>query len=898
MAKLKICIPKNAANPERLKSLYKIAKEYDGHRAVEQFGLGDGQFKKLYKASTGHHFGEAIPSVEQLKLLNKQVQQFTSKLEKGNISAAESLFYLPKELAERFPASGQWYKESQRSLQHFKGNTQAFQQMANDISRLLSREAGEGGITRLLGRGMSANREIAMREAEYRKLVNEGRMDDALLYKQTKIEPYIKEGEGLVFKQFHDLVTADKIDSAMASKYPGKVVEAAKIWREQMMPRLDKMLVNGIANYKYGFKRTKGTFGDDVGFGEMGKKIEIIESYINKMVKKGGGFPIKNLDIVPTLGKTSELYHTGTKESMREANELLDSLVKNVVESDININNVMRSGDGAKGEISYNIIDAIDSYTRSVSRFNMVSGQTNAYLKGIRGMKNMAEKVSDADLQAGVDSMVEYMADSYSHNVGLSNSQVGSKIARALTSWQAIGKMGFPNLRTPVRNAGQYLQNVVWFGFKGMRDLKSELQNTRMLNRVNEGLADNGILFPEITEIYQNYAPKRKRDDATGLYMEDVSLGASDFVLGGLEKIAKAVNKPMTEIENNLNRRTTFQLGYIKEWKAQSQALDYHMKNFERKVMNNPKKYGVTKDNPIEALRKEKLPLHDEMVDAYDYHFEQYRKKMATNVANETVVELHYDYDASAKPRIMRGATGSVATQFQTFSVNFFNYQRKIINNGTNEIMAGMWGGENAWRMYRLGSLYLGISGLSAITNTDLTGLVNNDTYERLTQWYKYANGDKEDRERAMFGRGISTLAGPTISDAVRLGQIAGFMQMDEDDWKSYMFGYGDFASATDDDKTKELVRTLNVGMGRMVYGHMPRMINGANLSSHIGLEFGLYNSKENKKRQEWVQGSKYSPLKWVYDKWKKPTKKQQKLAKGRREPVMATLDAMERGFI
>ena len=106
------------------------------------------------------------------------------------------------------------------------------------------------------------------------------------------------------------------------------------------------------------------------------------------------------------------------------------------------------------------------------------------------------------------------------------------------------------------------------------------------------------------------------------------------------------------------------------------------------------------------------MPLHGEMGKAYDFHFEQFRRARANKAANELVTELHYNYDASGKPQIMTSPTGSVATQFQTYSVNFFNYQRKILKQGKNEVMSGLWQGEGAWRMYRLGMLYLAVGGI------------------------------------------------------------------------------------------------------------------------------------------------------------------------------------------
>jgi hypothetical protein len=181
--------------------------------------------------------------------------------------------------------------------------------------------------------------------------------------------------------------------------------------------------------------------------------------------------------------------------------------------------------------------------------------------------------------------------------------------------------------------------------------------------------------------------------------------------------------------------------------------------------------------------------------------------------------------------------------------------------------------------------LYLAVGGImSPLLNTDLTTLVQNDTLEKLQGWHKFGTGDAEDRQRAMFGRGLSSLAGPTISDAVRMGQVAGMFEMSEDDWRSYIFGYENFATQTKDAKVEAVVKTLQTGAGRFLYGHLPSTVSGGNFGNIITDELALYNSKANKQKQAIIQGSKWSPLKPLYDKYKAPTKTEKLRMYQRRE--------------
>jgi hypothetical protein len=888
----KICIPKNASEQDRHEELIKRSLEFDRNTAVQQFRLDAGQFDKLYKQTTGEFYnGNNTPSVEHLKLLKRNVDDFLNHLNKGDYSKAQKLFYLPKEYTKKYPASEKWYNAVENANAFYKGNQQGFTAMLRDVHGFLGREAGSSSIANFLGISskVRAEKEIIKREQEYTKLINEGNHDLALSYRREHIEPFIKSGEGQVFKDFYDLVTNDKIWDTKQDSYSGNIVEAATIWRKQMLPKLNNLLKTGVDNYLWGFRKAKGTFGDFKNFNEIEAKILKVKEYVDKIGADGASFPVKNLDIVPTLGKANELLQKADMESMREAGNLLDNLIENVIVRDVNINQaLMRRKGSGEGEVSYNVLGIMDAYTKAVSRFNYVSKNTNAYLEGLAGFHKMAEKTTDADLSKGIDGMVEYMADSYANMTGQNADANTSKIARGLTAWQAISKLGFPNLRSPARNATQFLQNVVYFGIKGMKETNRLMNNDRMLQRVNDGLADNGILFPEITEIYQNYAPKRIKDESTGLYYEDINPGAGEIFFQRLESVAKTLNKPMTWVENKINRRSTFKIGYTKKWQADSQDMAYLSRTFERRVLRNPKKYlgkEYKGEDIIKDLKELEAPLFGEKASKYDRDFEMFRRKRAERAGNEAVTELHYDYDASGKPKIMTTPTGSVLTQFQTYSWNFFNYQRKIVKAGKNEVMSGMWNGEGAQRMYRLGMLYLAVGGImSPLLNTDLTTLVQNDTLEKLQGWHKFGTGDAEDRQRAMFGRGLSSLAGPTISDAVRMGQVAGMFEMSEDDWRSYIFGYENFATQTKDAKVEAVVKTLQTGAGRFLYGHLPSTVSGGNFGNIITDELALYNSKANKQKQAIIQGSKWSPLKPLYDKYKAPTKTEKLRMYQRRE--------------
>ena len=191
--------------------------------------------------------------------------------------------------------------------------------------------------------------------------------------------------------------------------------------------------------------------------------------------------------------------------------------------------------------------------------------------------------------------------------------------------------------------------------------------------------------------------------------------------------------------------------------------------------------------------------------------------------------------------------------------------------------------------MYRLGMMYMGITGLSALFNTDLNNLVQNDTYDRLKRLDQYIGGDKEDKEKAFFGLDpvTSTFGGPFVSDVIRLAHIMNFNKMQPEGYESYIKGYEDFHSNTGEtDFTEQIIRFLNTQAGRTLYTTLPRAVNGTGLPTLLGQELGLYGTPElaslkgklldplqkipgsvgkyftpqSKKQKKYYQGTKYTP--------------------------------------
>jgi len=842
-------------------SYEKIAKEFSEIPAVKQLGQSSiGLWKAMvYNATKGRIPEDGIPNTEQLKLLKIVADRSGSALSKNRGGLAKAV-YLPEEILKDLPFTKDWFEAVQASDQRYKGDISFFNTHITEIFKNLRQAAFTAGGNKEFARFSSvakpkAQKKLELMYKEYLQYKREGDMQRADNLYENVIVKFLKEGEGAVFKDFHDLASASPKrykELLNEKKYDDHVVSAANVWREKIHKRGKTLLVQGLNAYRDGLKKSAHLLGDFTNYGSTLKNIDrLIERYNSKELQKDGYFPVLTLEIMPSLSEAAKyLRHAKNEAEFNKGADIVGKLEK-VLDENIYINRHLNDKSAESGPISYNVIPLIDSYARSVSRFNYVAYNTSKYMDVMKDLHHTASNKGEKVLDAKLTALEGYISDSYSMitgEKGNNRSSSANNFARAITAWQFISKLGL-NVRSATRNATQSLLNWVWFGKKGMQEVGGAMKDAEMSQRVNDGLADNGILFPEIKEIYfQDFAPKVEYNKNTGTYREKVDASYGDAIAESLSKVAAKVGKPMQWVENKINRRYTYQLGYVTAWMADSARIQSLEKRFQR----NLKRQGKDIDKMMET---EATIFKNKDSNEYQAEFEKFRRARANRHGNAAVKNLHYDYAMTAKSKVLTTRTGSILGQFQHYGINFFNLQRKIVRDGFDDVATSQWQGEGAWRMYRLGMLYSAIYGIfSPLLNADVGNLVQNDTLERIMNYHDAAlSDDPEVRKKAFFGKGpaIGSVGGPFIADAVTLGNLSGLYEMDEDGWAGYLAGYQDLADESTDEKFKEIVRLLNTQVARTWFTTIPKWRGGANVGSLVAGEIGLNTNADVRDRRE-----------------------------------------------
>ena len=384
-----------------------------------------------------------------------------------------------------------------------------------------------------------------------------------------------------------------------------------------------------------------------------------------------------------------------------------------------------------------------------------------------------------------------------------------------------------------------------------MKQAHKELKDPTMETRVQQGLENNGTLFAEIPEIYADFQPRVEYNERTGTFTEKMDLSAGDIIGERMSQVAGTLGKPMQWVENKINRRYTFRLGYAYAWKADSANLTSLKRKFDYKLSKELKRQK--RRETVNDLKSDEAPRDFQKFEKndateYQYKFEQWRRERAELEANNIVNILHYDYSMPGKSRILGTKVGSILGQFQHYGISYFNLQRNIIREGKEDVFTGNWGGRDAYRMYRLGLLHTAVLGLFApLLNADVGNLVQNDTLERIDSYHKFVFGNEEEKGRAFFGKGpvLGTFGGPFISDMINLGSLAGIRLFTDNDFMSYLMPMQDELEPGSAEWKRKLLSTLNSQAARTAYSTYPKWREGTNLVVLVQGELGLFPNKE-----------------------------------------------------
>ena len=849
-------------NQKKAEKLAKIINNYFDNPIVKAMTGGSmGDFRKLYNdILPSYDFNYSnMPSSRELRKLDKHVNKYLSNMSKIP-NPLERFIKLPQVLMDKFPTTKKYQHELGRADDYNRANRRDIESDLNEITRLTNIASGQTGLLKTGFSRSKAQKEYNNLINKYKKVREKEGVTAGEKFWTEEIATLHKNGSIRTLQLLHDLMINDWKGAKQTAKgsiiYSPPLIEAATIWHEgskggkPLKERLWKILGNGLKDTIDMIERSNNMYAiKDSPYSKnvlRAKELkQLYEDYFSKNAPKKpkNYFPRQIIDIAPTMAQLSnDIWSKKVHNQPEVVSKYIERMIENVTDNLKVPANVFERSANTSTKQSQDVIGILDHYAKNAIRFNHTARISKLTNEGLREMFKLQGEKFERHGKFWSDYIVE------THQAALGINFRDSKlstISRAITSFEFISKLGF-NLRGAFKNSTQSLQHWVWWGNKGLKRAYFAGNSADKKIIIDNEMKQLGYEFVNIQELAQ---PKELMNslkiDQTGAVMEKTP-GIGMKITDMLENVARISGKPMQYVENKFNRGVAFKIAFLDRYETMltnDSALRRALANTKSEAYKNASKQAKGRtfyDKNGNIINKQYSELtvgeraRNEMI------------RVSSNYATDMVKKIHYLYDPYQKPVAIRGPVGSILGQFSTYSINFFNYQQKIAANAVN---SGEWLSPESKRLYRLGSFYAFVTGLSAITNTALTNVIENDTWERLKQFNMYYSGDSELKDRAFFGKGplIGTVGGPFVSDVMTLGNIMGFLDMDSNDFQMYKTGYKSYAERADSDPARELVRMLNTSMERQLYTNLPRVINGTSLPTVIGQELGLYGTPELK---------------------------------------------------
>ena len=631
------------------------------------------------------------------------------------------------------------------------------------------------------------------------------------------------------------------LDPVLSKKIKSAPMRNAIIEYIDLMNEMHTVLENGINAYIGSIKEgMKGKYTSE----RVDEIASLIKNKINPDNIKGY-YPhykrVLNVDfldnLMPHLQRVSDSMSeslgknsTNVETAIKELDGYVTGRAKGRSYTDLS------KGVDASIEHSRNFFTTVKRYVDEIDRFNMISNADMNTRKALNRAKEMFREGKDLDgFGRSTVEMIQDMNRRMKGGSGFQNENI-ENATRSLLALEFASKLGgltpfTPNLRSPFKNATQGLLNFVEFGPLKMMQSREFYKTRTDINRVVEDLmSEAGFLFsesmaPEMLEsgtATKNFTKKIKITDRETI--EFVKPSPLSNMAGKVSRFAGKTGWLMSKVEN-MNRKATFKFGFHEMYTHLKNSTTYH-------------------DSLIKKGLNERQ-IESDII------------RRARNYAIRKVSLIHFDYADIAKSSWMTHPAGRLLGQFQHYSMKFLEYNKDLVLKAGDDVLAGELLGDRAQKAYMMGLVYGLVPTIAtAATGLDFGNIIEHSTKDQISKLFALFTGDDEEIKKAFYGKGVLTglpfIGAPLVSDAIALGNIYNFWNMDNDTMEKLLIGYEDYALKSGDKKVYETIRLLNVALGRNLYKTIPSIAKG-NIGSALQYELGLYKTPEAKELKESV---------------------------------------------
>ena len=774
--------------------------------------------KWMFKKATGKEM-----NFEMNPITNADIRKFNMRIKGFSRTVAKKgkgwmdWFKVPKAIMRKFPE----LMEFQENLSHEAGFYRK-NQLANKV-RVDNIIDGWTYLAKVTGGDRKKLRRLEGELA--RELEKPYGLQDkpAINSKEKEIQEFMAEGASIGFRDFNSLMNGLDVEQLKESE--ARYTEGdMKVWRD-VNNNMKHIRNDGVMILSRAIEKVIKTARTMESRGMGPRNVESVISDAAKMIKAlefqehidvegqprtyEGMKAFENMETIFGLRKGHNLeqrkymplYVIGATKLFRQ----IDLAMRNDANTDKDLRDIL-SGDieafrkqttriMSRGNIEdarYTVDPAyfLRKYIHDISSFTFTTHLENNYWQQTAKLLDMHSKGAaedNKDVMELADSMIRQMnemKDSLIH-VDPSNDNMINDLSRILTSFTYVRLMG-GNLRSAARNATQRFYEFIEFGYFGRRAglawLKESTDNAALLAVqarrfglswfINEG----GGIFGKsrnlpieqqtrgAVEAASNVPKGYEQNELGELVRVSPGRGVSEFTRKAADLSSKVagISGIAHRVVEDWNRAGTFKIAFALNYKNLLKAPD----SWIIAQMNRNRKPSQKINNPSGK------------------QIRAFKANKAGRMAYNMTTDLHFDYARWAKAKPFKGPAGQVVGQFMHYRMSMFDLMHKWAKDAGISMLAGDFTSQESWKAYRFGMLQAMIWGTGTAFNMNFQQLAQNDVVESMSNLMTFFMADRDnpkekaELEKATYGQGAWSFAGPNILYAANLGEVMGLWQM------------------------------------------------------------------------------------------------------------------------
>ena len=795
-------------------------------------------------------FGEMIlgKPVNDYFLLDKgelarfdiELRQYDHKISKGFINRFEDAFFVQEGISQKDPVARFFYKELHKATNFERVLLSKAAGYQKSVARLMQDAYINNGFQ---GRWKFGNKYFERLEELAHKIKTSDNESDKISYENDLNDLVAVDqkvfGPSSLLGQFKDLMkitnaefenpklrVRDQAGQKTDQRYDPDVFLAASAARG-LTNEMGAVTISGLRHMKEAVRwKLLGTNDPEAftrnGYDSIEKAIDEAIGRVERGIEKGGYLPgyvmgdmIKIKESMSGfMGNQSTTRRIMEKE-LTVMEKALSSLSKEAIPDHAK---PLQEKIAEKYEESPLFI--LQQYASDAVAFNKLSYTQARYLES---MKRLSES-KDVEWVRGMRKWIDEEYQISTEGLTSRDDWINNSV-RTMMGVQVVRTMGL-NFTGAVVNATSIQFAAAQLGFGKILNARHQYMNgttaTRekwrdIVNRVEER---SGFLFNDVAAelVSEGLLPAEGINRSKYSYSPETG----EILFEGSPLLNKMKNMGNWTVEKGLVfHRIT------ENWTRKWMFRTAFMEKFEQLTSNpeyiNHMEYGGQQGVKGQGYKAAELKSADwalEFVNKFAYEYAIHAKpKVARGIP---AVDVYGDKVITAK--VKAGALGQLAFQLTHYPFSLMQQQSKLLRGGVNALRAGQYNASELSYLYRYFALFSALQVGSILLNSDLNGMIPNETIEKFKQIEDDIMTPLDPKDDKMTYGLLSEFTGPTLGHMKFAVMASGVLGEDPSYIQQMLLGNVDYAK---DEQDKYKWYQLSTEVGRWKTKIAPAIADG-----------------------------------------------------------------------